>query len=127
MIPDFLAFANTHYTSIAHPLAVASAFEEGSDGWVVALFHDLLEDTQLEERELRDFLDKHQKGDLVTEIIAITRLETETYFDYIRRLTGLAKVVKIADLTQNMSRKVTLKTSLEERYTKALELLAEEV
>ena len=127
MISDFLTFANMHYKSIAHPLAVASAFEEGSDAWIVGLFHDLLEDTHLEEAELRSFLNKYQKGELVAEIIAITRLETEKYFDYIRRLTGLARVVKMADLNQNLSRKDTLKTSLEERYTKALQLLAEKV
>lgn len=123
MIDDYLSLANEYYKDIEHPLCVANSFEELSDEWIVGLLHDILEDTDIDEDELLSFLTYRNKGHLYTEIQSITHSEFETYFEYIIRLAGIAKVVKLADLRHNLSRTKTLKDSLKKRYTKALNLL----
>lgn len=123
-----IEFAKRYYEDISHPMAVARNFEELSDEWVVALFHDILEDTNIDKQELLSFLTTCGKDKLYEEIVKITRKNDETYFDYIRRLkrdNSVAMVVKIADLKHNLSRKDTLKPSLKERYEKALKILCD--
>lgn len=68
---------------------------------VVALLHDILEDTKTTEQELRDRFPKK----LVDSVVTMTRKDGECYIDgYIRRvmLDPIAKAVKIQDLKHNM-------------------------
>lgn len=123
MKEDFIRLANKFYLSTEHPLAVAGQFIEGSDEWIVALFHDLLEDTDIDREYFNEFLQKHGKGHCFPSIVMITRRSDETYFSYIHRLEGIAKEVKITDLKQNLSRTTTLSSSLKKRYLKALSIL----
>lgn len=125
MTDDFIQLANKFYPSTEHPLAVAGQFEKGSDEWIVALFHDLLEDTDIDRDYFKEFLQKHQKEQCYPSIVMITRRPDETYFSYIHRLEGVAKEVKKEDLKQNLSRKSTLSFSLKKRYVKALSMLEE--
>lgn len=121
-----LSFANKYYKDSSHPLHVAETFEELSDEWLVGLYHDLLEDTPATKEKLASHLKQFNKEYLVQHIVELTRKEDETYFDYIRRLDGLSKEVKIQDVLNNLSRKETLSESLKERYEKALRLLRKE-
>lgn len=94
----------------------------------MGLFHDILEDKHVTYTELFLFLSSYDRYHAYIEVVAITRKEEEKYFDYIRRLKecdGVAKKVKLADLYHNLSRKATLKPSLEKRYKKALRILDE--
>ena len=120
MYLDFLDIANKYYFSAFHPVSVANNFETLSDKWIVALFHDLLEDTCIDPDVLFKKLNQYNKGYLFKDIVAITRVKEETYLDYIRRLEGVAK---IKDIEHNLSRFVTLKPSLKKGYEKALEIL----
>lgn len=120
----FLRIANEFYKELEHPLNVAYSFEELSDEWVVGLFHDILEDTNIDKDILFYSLSFHNKYHLFKEIEKLTRRKGETYFEYIRRLDGIAQTVKIADLKQNLSRTETLTDSLKSRYEKALKILA---
>ena len=121
-----IQFAKQYYDDISHPLAVANQFPEMSDEWIVGLFHDVLEDTELRDIELFLFLTKYNMYKVYLEISRITRKEDEAYFEYIKRLKEYNDVctrVKIADLKHNLSRTETLKPSLKKRYEKALRIL----
>ena len=107
---------------ILHPLKVASHVE-GEAAKIVAVCHDLLEDTDCSVETLRDLLgdqnlDQYTPDDVLQAIILLTKEELskfdirsshERYMDYIRLLNirsgpaaELACKVKIQDLTHNM-------------------------
>ena len=69
---------------------------------VVAILHDIVEDTPMTLSELKKYiLDK----DIIDAVDAITRRKDEDlYYDYILRVSknDLARRVKIFDLTHNM-------------------------
>lgn len=90
----------------------------GSDYEAVALLHDILEDTQTTEDELPE----EYREDIVT----LTRKNTETYFEYIERVSKGSKraiTIKLLDIEDHLSNKETLKASLEKRYLKAKKML----
>ena len=72
----------------------------GSEARIVAVLHDVVEDTDWTIERLRE------AGFSETELTAIehlTRREGEDYFDFVRRAAGnpLARAVKRADLLEN--------------------------
>ena len=103
----------------AHAKRVAAlASEYGNDYETVALLHDILEDTETKEDELPE----EYREDIVT----LTRKDTETYFEYIERVSNGSKraiTIKLLDIEDHLNNKDTLKTSLEKRYVKAKEML----
>ena len=105
----------------AHSRRVASRFPEGSVERTVALLHDLVEDSDTEPGELACLFPYR----IVEAVQSLTRLETETYFDYIRRLSHdpLAVDVKRADLQDHLEQAATLRPSLRGRYEKAMGML----
>ena len=85
---------------VFHPWHVAESMKT-EDETIVALLHDVLEDTNTSVQELYELgLSK----DVVEALITMTHQEGEDYFDYIERISKnpLATVVKIADLKHNM-------------------------
>jgi guanosine-3',5'-bis(diphosphate) 3'-pyrophosphohydrolase len=68
---------------------------------IVAALHDVLEDSEI---TADDLLDHGFPGNIVTAVCVLTRRETESYEDYIERVSEdpLAKHVKLADLRDNM-------------------------
>ncbi len=84
---------------ITHPLAVSETVK-GEDRKIVALLHDVLEDTFVTEATLRNLF-----GDEITDAVcAVTRNENESYEEFIVRAgkNEIARAVKLADLTHNM-------------------------
>ena len=84
---------------ILHPVTVAS-FVETDTQKAVALLHDVLEDTDVTEDELRS-----RFGNEITDaVVAMTHPKGMPYMDYIARIAEnpLAKTVKMADLKHNM-------------------------
>lgn len=84
---------------VEHPKAVA-AMLDGKAEKCVALLHDLLEDTDIDVKLLKD----NFAPEVVAAVVADTRNAGEDYFDYIARVAKnpLAARVKLADLTHNM-------------------------
>ena len=81
----------------------------------VALAHDMLEDTEVTEKELAEVLNEYA----LEAVKALTRTDDQTYFDYIREQVlsnPVASVVKLADLEDNYE---TAIPSLQERYSEA--------
>lgn len=90
----------------------------GNDYEIVALLHDILEDTETREDEIPE----EYREDIVT----LTRKDTETYFEYIERVSKGSKraiTIKLLDIEDHLNNKNTLKESLEKRYLKAKKIL----
>lgn len=95
-----------------HPLHVA--LHSGHP--LLGLMHDAVEDGHLPKFLLRWW----------PALDAITRRNSETYMEYIDRVSAnpSAKRVKLCDLNHNLSRGGGPKPSLERRYRRALERLS---
>lgn len=84
---------------IDHPKAVAKMLK-GEDEKIVALLHDTVEDTDATIDEIRE-----KFGDTIADAVAfLTRPNNVPYMEYIKlvKSNGLARKVKLADLTHNM-------------------------
>ncbi len=114
---------------IFHPVHVAEQMTT-EDSCVVALLHDVVEDTDITIEDLRK---EGFTEDQLRAVELMTHEEGISYMDYIRRLkpNPLARAVKLADLAHNMDKTRRAKDSgnMEERmqkYSKAREYLLEE-
>ena len=91
----------------------------------VAYLHDVIEDTEYDTLALSGFA---TKNDLYV-VDILTRKETQTYFEYIDFIAisknRKAIMVKLADITDHLEQKATLKPSLEKRYLKAFGILTQ--
>lgn len=88
---------------ILHPLHVMENVNS-KEGKIVAILHDIIEDTDVtEDYLLKIGLSKR----IVDAVIALTRSEDIDYQEYIKNLGSnpLAKEVKLADLEHNMDLK----------------------
>ena len=102
--------------------------ELGFNCEIVALLHDILEDTDTTIDELKSL---GLEDNIIEAIECITRLEEESYKEYIKRVAGnlIAKKVKILDLEDNLNigryikYNMTVPASLIARYTEALKYL----
>lgn len=85
---------------IFHPVRVALHCDTESEK-VVALMHDVLEDSDMTVSDLRS---EGFSEDVLAALDALTRRDGEDYMDFIRRLSSnpLAVRVKLADLEDNM-------------------------
>ena len=88
---------------IIHPIRVANQFPRGLVGVrCVALLHDVLEDTNVTVDELQESF----PIGIVDSVVVLTKKENESYFDFIMRISNgndsIAKMIKIADLTDNI-------------------------
>ena len=84
---------------IFHPFHVAEQMHTEAEV-CVALLHDVIEDTDYTEEDIRKL---GFDAEIVDAIVAITKLPGEDYMDYIRRLkqNALARAVKEADIVHN--------------------------
>lgn len=111
---------------ILHPLRVMLAVRT-IDERIVAVLHDVLEDTPVTAEELRaEGFPEH----LLEALAAVTKIEGEDYEDFVRRAAShpIGRVVKLADLADNSDRSrlatVTAKDEERlERYRRAIALL----
>lgn len=88
---------------ILHPLHVMENVNN-KEGKIVAILHDIIEDTDItEDYLLKIGLSKR----IVDAVVALTRSEDIDYQEYIKNLSSnpLAKEVKLADLEHNMDLK----------------------
>ena len=103
---------------ITHPLHVAESMET-EDETVVAVLHDVIEDTDITLDDLR------KEGFTETQLEAVRLLTHEdgiSYEDYVKRLKSnpIARKVKLSDLRHNMDRTRIKDASFkdEKRYKK---------
>ncbi len=110
---------------IMHPIRVAFGVK-GLDCKVVALLHDVLEDSKLYTIDDFRFLNSEQKDAL----LLLTHEKNEPYFDYIDKIkqNRIARAVKISDLKQNSNlnrlKQITDKDIIRcDKYKKAIMIL----
>ena len=110
-----------------HPVMLALRLEGKKK--IVAILHDIIEDTDITEKDL---LDIGFDDDIVEAVALLTRDKNMTYYDYIRKIkysnNTLAYWVKMADLKDNMdlSRLENITDKDKERvkrYQKAVDIL----
>ncbi|GFZ29978.1 hypothetical protein CSC2_05040 [Clostridium zeae] len=85
---------------ILHPIYVMNKMETETEK-IVAILHDVVEDTDATFEELRNI---GFSDEILSALECLTRGETEDYFDYIDRVKTkpLSIKVKLADLEHNM-------------------------
>lgn len=103
-----------------HPLAVAGYFlqERDIEAAVVAILHDLVEDTPV----TMDYIYMNYPTPIASAVDAITRREDETYRQYIKRLCSndIARRVKKEDIKDNLNPCRLFKDAPLDRYYRAL-------
>ena len=109
-----------------HPIYVATKMKTNKE-IIVALLHDVIEDTKL---SLEDLIEEGFPHEIIEAIDAITKKPEEDYFEYIKRVkkNPLARKIKIEDLKHNMNlKRIDEPTEKDyervEKYKKALEIL----
>ena len=116
---------NSGIPYIEHPKKVAS-FLDSEEDKIIAMLHDVIEDTFLTEEDLRPVF-----GDKIVDIVVLlTKVKGEDYFDYINRIKGneIATRVKLADIKHNSDiSRITNPTKKDydrlEKYNKAKAIL----
>lgn len=108
---------------ILHVLRVMLAMETEEEQ-LVAVLHDILEDTEVTEDYLRDHWIPDQ---IVDAVVCLTRRKNETYKNYIARCATnrLALAVKKADLEDHLEDTRAISDTLRNRYNDALVYLLE--
>ena len=104
---------------ITHPKKVAERFKDAPEIAIVALLHDVLEDSSL---TAQDLINKGIPKELVESVVAMTKVKEEPYLDYILRVkqNSIASIVKIADIRHNMK---TATGAQRDKYELALHIL----
>ncbi len=103
---------------IIHPIRVSQEVKSNEEK-IVALLHDVVEDSNATFKEIKELF-----GDKIMNAVkAMTHLIGEDYWDYINRVikNKMARSVKIADISDNLSDSPTSKAI--EKYAKALDIL----
>lgn len=103
-----------------HPMRVALRCRR-DDEKIVALLHDIIEDTDLTPSCLRD---EGFPDEIVEAILSVTKHEGETYEDFVRRAAQnpIGRVVKLHDLEDNLDvlRLRQVDADMAARFTKYL-------
>jgi len=105
---------------VSHPLSVAQKLK-GNKERIVGTLHDILEDTEITEEELK----KHFTKDIVETVKLLTKEDGQDYLKYLKKVkeNELARKVKIADMKHNLNDNPTQKQV--KKYTKGLKILEE--
>lgn len=112
---------------IDHVMRVARRVaKHGADAMIVALLHDIIEDSKITQSELKLLFPE----EIVKAVATLTHKKGDRYKDYIKKIAQnpLSKAVKIADLEDNMDMKRLNKVrqvdmDRQRKYTKAIEYL----
>lgn len=114
---------------IYHPLYVASKVK-GTNEKVVALLHDVIEDSNI---TYEDLISKGIPTELAAEVLLLTKDKGTDYFEYLSKVKNneVAKHVKLADLEHNSNlnrlKHITSKDyARKQKYDKAIKYLREE-
>lgn len=114
---------------ILHPLHIALQMDTEEEK-IVALLHDVLEDTDATEKDLKDL---GLSTETIEHIKCLTRPKDMPYMEYVQKISldKVAKKVKLKDLEHNMDTSrlkgdVEKTKSLMKRYEKAYAFLKED-
>lgn len=121
-----------------HPVRVAFAVKQhGPDYFITGMLHDVVEDCgiTLDEieakfgKEVRDAVDSVSRREAVEHTFGqhdrYSYVDKEKYFDFVNRAKSnpIGRIVKIADINDNMLPERWIEGRADSRYKKALEIL----
>ena len=111
-----------HSERVAKMTATAHGERKGIE-YLAALLHDVVEDSNV----TIPMIELLFGSEVSTVVDALTRRITETYAEYIERLSEnkIAKSIKLFDLADHFDESATLSDSLSVRYAKATKYLSE--
>lgn len=91
-------YFTAHIETVANMLSKEG--DINTDLIIIALLHDIIEDTNVTEEELRKEFPEH----IVDAVVVLTKKDDEDYLDYVRNIkkNPLARKVKLCDLANNM-------------------------
>ena len=98
---------------IGHPIRIAEAVSDDPDARVVAILHDVVEDSDISLDDLRREFPAH----IVAAVDAVSRREDEIYREFI------ARRVKLADIEDHLRDLPAERASLRKRYERAKSVL----
>lgn len=103
------------YPYILHPIQVASRLID-EDAKVVALLHDVVEDSSITDYDLRQFF----SSPICDAVEKLTKQSYINYTDYIDAISGnpLARLVKISDLLHNMDVSRVKPSQVDDKFIK---------
>lgn len=111
---------------ILHPLAVMNRVET-IEAKIVAVLHDVVEDTQITIQQLRE---QGFSEEILKAISLLTRIENDSYDEFIikTKTNEISRIVKIADIKENMNlARIKDPTKQDykriEKYQKAIDIL----
>jgi GTP diphosphokinase / guanosine-3',5'-bis(diphosphate) 3'-diphosphatase len=111
---------------ILHSLEVARRVK-GPDAKIVAVLHDVLEDTKATAKDLKEI---GVPQELIEAVRSISRKANESYISYLRKVkkNKLAAIVKLVDISHNKERSYSLRDKKEtarriRKYNKAYEIM----
>lgn len=120
-----------------HPLWVFNSvrkYDVDNDTKVAALLHDVVEDTHLTDKDLRDMGFSSKSIDI---IMIVTKPKWQDYLDYVNNVVNSgnksAILIKYIDIMHNLSYNRIKKLSYEDqkrlinKYSKALEIVTKEI
>lgn len=100
--------------------------EEKETAFVLAMCHDLLEDTNISVKDISE-ITGYAECFVDNVLGALTKEKGETYIEYIKRLKKNKSVypylIKLADMKDHLSQTETLTDKLKEKYWEALPYL----
>lgn len=106
-----------------HPMRVAMKCDKDEEK-IVALLHDILEDTDVSPKWLAE---QGFPDEIVKAVLSVTRKPGETYTEFVERAkkNPIGRIVKIHDLEDNLNvlRLKEVSVEMAERYTKYLKAL----
>lgn len=100
---------------ILHPIQVASRLID-EDAKVVALLHDVVEDSSIADADLRQFF----SNPICNAVEKLTKQSHISYSDYIDNISNnpLARLVKISDLLHNMDVSRVKPSQVDDKFIK---------
>lgn len=110
---------------ILHPLRVMLAVaSHGEDAMAVAVLHDVLEDTDY---GVADLIAADMPERVIVAVQAVSKIPSEDYMDFIARAANnhLGRIVKKADIRDNLREPFPFGESMRRRYERALKFLWE--
>lgn len=110
-----------------HPINVARIVKEKNEK-IVALLHDVLEDSSITEENLQSM---GFSDEIIKAVKALTRGKLQSYYSYLEQVSKnpLAKIVKLADIQDNLNParldklNIVTRTRLKNKYEKAIYIL----
>lgn len=106
MVADFLNITYAYSEEYKQAVGILKHFNEGEDKWIIALFRNIIVESDMKEESLKELLSKYTKVSLFENIKHLTPNENEEYMEYLNRLNETEAFIKVLDLNYKMNNSI---------------------